>query len=319
MIDVEPLPRKEQVMKKIRQFKSPGEITALLRQGEYIANEDIATAIYIAGLLSKPLLVEGQPGVGKTELAKSFSRALGLELIRLQCYEGIDDTKAVYEWEYSKQLLYAQMLKGKIDEILGDAADLASAMGRLKSFNSTFFSEEFIIKRPLLRAISSPEPVVLLIDEVDKSEPSFEALLLEVLSDYQISIPEIGTIRAASIPFVVLTSNNARDLSDELRRRCIYLYMNMPDSARQMEIVGAKLGNRVSADFLKMVSGMLSLINAQDLKRPPSLSEIIDWSVSIASAGIDKDHVSVSSLGSLLKDDSDQQKAFAALWKSQSR
>ncbi|MCL4557392.1 MAG: MoxR family ATPase [Deltaproteobacteria bacterium] len=306
-------------MNKIRQFKSPGEITALLKQAEYISNEDISTAVYIAGLLSKPLLIEGQPGVGKTEFAKSFSRALGLELIRLQCYEGIDDTKAVYEWEYSKQLLYAQLLKGKIDEILGDAADLSSAMDRLKRFNSTFFSEEFIIRRPLLRAISSPEPVVLLIDEVDKSEPSFEALLLEVLSDYQISIPEIGTMKAKSIPFVVLTSNNARDLSDELRRRCIYLYMNMPDSARQMEIVRTKLSTKVSDDFLDMINGMLSLINAQDLKRPPSLSEIIDWSVSIASAGIDREHVSVSSLGSLLKDESDQQKAFNALWKPQNR
>lgn len=306
-------------MKKIRQFKSPEEITALLREAEYISNEDISTAMYIAGMLSKPLLIEGQPGVGKTELAKAFSRALGAELIRLQCYEGIDDTKAIYEWEYSKQLLYAQLLKGKIDEILEGAKDLSSAMDRLKRFNSTFFSEEFIIKRPLLKAISSPEPVVLLIDEVDKSEPSFEALLLEVLSDYQISIPEIGTIKAKSIPFVILTSNNARDLSDELRRRCIYLYMNMPDSARQMEIVKTKLNKRVPEDFLVMIGSMLSLINAQDLKRPPSLSEIIDWSVSIASAGIDKDHVSLSSLGSLLKDESDQQKAYNALWKSKNQ
>ncbi len=306
-------------MKKIRQFKSPEEITALLRQAEYISNEDISTAMYIAGMLSKPLLIEGQPGVGKTELAKAFSRALGAELIRLQCYEGIDDTKAIYEWEYSKQLLYAQLLKGKIDEILEGAKDLSSAMDRLKRFNSSFFSEEFIIKRPLLKAISSPEPVVLLIDEVDKSEPSFEALLLEVLSDYQISIPEIGTIEAKSVPFVILTSNNARDLSDELRRRCIYLYMNMPDSARQMEIVKTKLNKRVPEDFLDMIGSMLSLINAQDLKRPPSLSEIIDWSVSIASAGIDKDHVSLSSLGSLLKDESDQQKAFNALWKSKNQ
>jgi MoxR-like ATPase len=306
-------------MKKIKQFKSPEEISELLRSAGYIPGEDISTSVYIAGLLSKPLLVEGQPGVGKTELAKAISKSLDLELIRLQCYEGIDDTKAIYEWEYSKQLLYAQLLKDKIDDILKGTKGLSPAMEKLKKFNSTFFSEEFLIKRPLLRAISSPEPVVLLIDEVDKSEPSFEALLLEVLSDYQISIPEIGTIKAKSIPFVILTSNNARELSDELRRRCIYLYMNMPDSSRQMEIIKTKLHGIVSEDFLGMINGMLSLINAQDLKRPPSLSEIIDWSVSMASAGMDKNEVSVSSLGSLLKDSSDQKKAFNALWKSKNQ
>ncbi len=306
-------------MKKIKQFKSQEEITDLLHGAGYISSEDISTAVYIASLLSKPLLVEGQPGVGKTELAKAIAKSLDLELIRLQCYEGIDDTKAIYEWEYSKQLLYAQLLKDKIDDILKGTTGLSPAMDKLKKFNSTFFSEEFLIKRPLLRAISSPAPVVLLIDEVDKSEPSFEALLLEVLSDYQITIPEIGTIKAKSIPFVLLTSNNARELSDELRRRCIYLYMNMPDSARQMEIIKAKLQGIVPEDFLGTINGMLSLINAQDLKRPPSLSEIIDWSVSMASAGLGKSEVSLSSLGSLLKDSADQKKAFNALWKSKNQ
>ncbi len=306
-------------MKKIKQFKSQEEITDLLHGAGYISSEDISTAVYIASLLSKPLLVEGQPGVGKTELAKAIAKSLDLELIRLQCYEGIDDTKAIYEWEYSKQLLYAQLLKDKIDDILKGTTGLSPAMDKLKKFNSTFFSEEFLIKRPLLRAISSPAPVVLLIDEVDKSEPSFEALLLEVLSDYQITIPEIGTIKAKSIPFVLLTSNNARELSDELRRRCIYLYMNMPDSARQMEIIKAKLHGIVPEDFLGTINGMLSLINAQDLKRPPSLSEIIDWSVSMASAGLGKSEVSLSSLGSLLKDSADQKKAFNALWKSKNQ
>ncbi len=303
-------------MKKIKQFTSQEEITRLLRSTGYIANEDTSTSVYIASLLAKPLLVEGQPGVGKTELAKAMAKSLNIELIRLQCYEGIDDTKAIYEWEYSKQLLYAQLLKDKIDDILKGTADLSSAMDRLKAFRSTFFSEEFLIKRPLLRAITSPEPVVLLIDEVDKSEPSFEALLLEVLSDYQITIPEIGTIKAKSVPFVVLTSNNARELSEELRRRCIYLYMNMPDSERQMEIIRTKLHGVVSDDFLAAISGMLTLINAQDLKRPPSLSEIIDWSASMASAGMDREKVSLSSLGSLLKDSDDQKKAFNALWKA---
>jgi len=306
-------------MQKTHKFKSPEEITDLLRKANYISSDDISMAVYIASVLSKPLLVEGPPGVGKTELAKAISQSLNMELIRLQCYEGIDDTKAIYEWEYSKQLLYAQILKDKIDDILQDTKDLSSAMDKLKKFNSTFFSEEFLIKRPLLRAISSSEPVVLLIDEVDKSEPSFEALLLEVLSDYQITIPEIGTIKAMSIPFVILTSNNARELSDELRRRCIYLYMNMPDSSRQMDIIKTKLNGLVSEDFLNTINSMLSLINTQDLKRPPSLSEIIDWSVSMASAGVDRSGITISSLGSLLKDSSDQQKAFNALWKSKNQ
>ncbi len=303
-------------MKKINRLSSPERIMELLNNTGYIADMDISTAVYIASVLSKPLLVEGRPGVGKTELAKALAKALGLELIRLQCYEGIDDMKAIYEWEYSKQLLYAQLLKGKIDEILEDAGDLFSAMDKLKHFNSTFFSEDFLIKRPLLKAILSPKPVVLLIDEVDKSEPSFEALLLEVLSDYQISIPEIGTMKAKSMPFILLTSNNARELSDELRRRCIYLYMNMPDNIRQMDIIKLKLNGMVSDEFIETIGGMLSLINAQELKRPPSLSEIIDWSVSVASAGMDKNNMSPASLGSLLKDESDQQKAFNALWKS---
>lgn len=306
-------------MKKIRHFNSQQEITDLLKKSGYISDEDISTSVYIAALLGKPLLVEGQPGVGKTELAKAIARSLSMELIRLQCYEGIDDTKAIYEWEYSKQLLYAQLLKDKIDEIVKETKGLSSAMERLKKYNSTFFSEEFLIRRPLLRAITSSSPVVLLIDEVDKSEPSFEALLLEVLSDYQITIPEIGTITAKSVPFVILTSNNARELSDELRRRCIYLYMNMPDSARQMEIIRTRLSGVVSEAFLGMIGGMLSLINAQDLKRPPSLSEIIDWSAAMASAGMDKNEVTLSSLGSLLKDSSDQKKAFDALWKSKNR
>ncbi|MGB9734890.1 MAG: AAA family ATPase [bacterium] len=303
-------------MNKVVKFKTPDEVSGLLKKAQYIPSEDISMAVYISALLLKPLLVEGQPGVGKTELAKALSRALNMELIRLQCYEGIDDTKAIYEWEYSKQLLYAQLLKDKIDEILHDADDLSSAMDRLKRFNSTFFSEEFLIKRPLLRAITSPEPVILLIDEVDKSEPSFEALLLEVLSDYQITIPEIGTIKAKSIPLVILTSNNARELSDELRRRCVYLYMNMPDSSRQMEIIKTKLDGKVSGEFIKTIGEMLSLISAQDLKRPPSLSEVIDWSMAMASAGIDKNGITPSTLSSLLKDNSDQQKAFNALWKS---
>ncbi len=302
-------------MKRIKQFKSAKEVTESLKKVGYVPDENISTAIHIANMLSKPLLVEGQPGVGKTELAKALASSLGLELIRLQCYEGLDDTKALYEWEYSKQLLYSQLLKDKIDDLIKRAPDLASGMKRLKEFNSTFFSEDFLIKRPILRSITSSEPVVLLIDEIDKSEPSFEALLLEVLSDYQVSIPELGTIKAKSIPYVILTSNNARELSDELRRRCIYLFIDTPDQGRQMEIIKVKLKDNISDDLLKSISGIIALIREQGLKRQPNLSEIIDWSETLVSSNIDLNNIPLSAFSSLLKDSSDQNKAFQALWK----
>ncbi|MEI7639089.1 MAG: MoxR family ATPase [Syntrophus sp. (in: bacteria)] len=221
-------------------FHSIEETLEKLKQNNYISSLEIATIVFLASATGKPLLIEGPAGVGKTELAKTVARALGRELIRLQCYEGIDEAKAIYEWEYAKQLLYTQMLKEKIHDIIGTEDTLPAAVKKISAQENAFFSEHFIQPRPLLKAITSPEPIVLLIDEVDKSDPEFEAFLLELLSDYQISIPELGTLRAKHIPFVVLTSNSSREMSDTLKRRCLYLYIDYPSPEREREIVALK-------------------------------------------------------------------------------
>jgi MoxR-like ATPase len=200
-------------------FDSVQDVQKLLEEQDYICGKNIATVVYLAAKLEKPVLVEGPAGVGKTELAKSVSRALKTPLIRLQCYEGLDESKALYEWEYSKQLLYTQMLRDKIGEVIEGATGLKEASERIAAQDDVFFSEKFVVPRPLLRAITSPDPVLLLIDEVDKSDPEFEAFLLEVLSDYTVSVPEIGTFEAKQVPLVFLTSNEAREMTDALKRR----------------------------------------------------------------------------------------------------
>ena len=210
-------------------FKSVEDVIQQLGDEDYLCNKQIATVVYLAQQLDKPVLVEGPAGVGKTELAKVVASALGRDLIRLQCYEGLDEAKALYEWEYSKQLLYTQILKDKVSETISGAESLAEAAERVGAEDSVFFSERFIVPRPLMKAITSDEPSLLLIDEVDKSDPEFEAFLLEILSDFQVTIPEIGTIKATSQPLVFLTSNDSRELSDALKRRCLHLWIDYPD------------------------------------------------------------------------------------------
>jgi MoxR-like ATPase len=263
-------------LKPIKPYASVDDVRRRLAEQKYICDNNIATVVYLAAELGKPLLVEGPAGVGKTELAKVIAASIGSRLIRLQCYEGLDEAKALYEWEYAKQLLYTQILKDKIGEVTHGATTLAEAVDRLTAEDDVFFSNRFVLPRPLLQAIDSTEPIVLLIDEIDKADAEFEAFLLEILSDFQVTIPEIGTIEAKQIPIVVLTSNNAREMSDALKRRCMHLYIDFPSKELEHEIVRLKVPE-VGAALMGEVVGLVHALRELDLKKAPSISETLDW------------------------------------------
>jgi len=259
-----------------RKLEDIAAIVDGLATQSYIASRQIATAILIARNLDKPILVEGSAGVGKTELALSVASFLSLPLIRLQCYEGLDESKALYEWKYGKQLLYTQVLKEQIGDVLQGATDLHQSMERLHDFSDVFFSEQFLEARPLLKALQEEKGAVLLIDEVDKSNEEFEAFLLEILSGFQITIPEIGTLKAKTPPIVFLTSNNSRDMGDALKRRCLHLFIPLPDAELEEQIVAARvpeIDKRLRKQLVYFVQHLRSL----DLKKLPSISETIDW------------------------------------------
>ena len=263
----------EQPQERIRSIDA---VDAGLGAVGYIASRKISTAIYIAHHLRKPILVEGPAGVGKTELAKSVAAWLGLPLIRMQCYEGLDESKALYEWKYGKQLLYTQILRDKVGAFIGDAEDLSEALEKLHSFSDVFFSKNFLEARPLLRALEQPHGAVLLIDEIDKSDQEFEAFLLEILSDYQVTIPEIGSVVASIPPMVVLTSNSTRDLGDALKRRCLHLHIGFPDEALEARIIASRVPG-IDARLLAQLVAFVQQLRILDLKKLPSVAESIDW------------------------------------------
>lgn len=286
--------------------ESAEQARGLLEKQGYLCSTEVATVVHLALALDKPILVEGPAGVGKTELAKAAAGALGRELIRLQCYEGLDESKALYEWEYGKQLLYTQLLRDKIRELVGETASLREAIDRISGQESAFFSHRFLLPRPLLQALLAEEPAVLLVDEVDKSDPEFEAFLLEVLSDYQVSVPELGTVAAKNVPLVVLTSNNARDMTDALKRRCLYLYLDYPDAGTERRIVMTKvpgIEERLAAQVVHVVRRIRSL----DLKKQPCLAETLDWAAALSSIGVKQlDPATIkSTLGAAVKHKAD--------------
>lgn len=265
-------------------FPSVDAMAAALDAVGYLADRDTITIAWLAGALGRPLLIEGPPGVGKTELAKAVARARGTSLLRLQCYEGLDESKSLYEWEYGKQLLYTQLVRDALAQTVAGAADLSEAVERVAAHDAAFFHERFLVERPLLAALRSEVPVVLLIDEVDRGDPELEALLLEVLSDFAVSVPELGTLEARSRPYVVLTSNATRELTEALRRRCLHLVLDLPDAARELKIVRRRVPEASEALAAQLVAFVQS-VRAGDLAKQPSVAETLDWARALVLLG----------------------------------
>lgn len=261
-------------------FNEIGQVTEALRQQQYISTDEISTVMFLADKLEKPLLTEGPAGVGKTELAKAWSKATGKRLIRLQCYEGLDESKALYEWEYAKQMLYTQLLRDKLSDLLAEASSLSDAADRLAQEEDVFFSDRFLLARPLLQAITADEPVVLLIDEIDRADEEFEAFLLELLSDFQVTIPELGTIRAAQPPVVIVTSNRTREVHDALKRRCLYYWIEYPDFQKELAIVRAKAPD-VEPMLAKQITAFVQELRRMELFKAPGIAETLDWTSAV--------------------------------------
>jgi MoxR-like ATPase len=295
-------------------FNTIEDVQAGLAKQNYIATDDIATVMFLAEKLGKPALAEGPAGVGKTELAKAWAAATGRPLIRLQCYEGLDESKALYEWEYAKQMLYTQLLRDKLQFILADTDTLTAAADRLAQEEDVFFSDRFLLPRPLLKAVMAEERVVLLIDEIDRADAEFEAFLLEVLSDFQVTIPEIGTIKSQHQPVVLLTSNNTRELSEALKRRCLYLFVDYPSFDSELAVIQTKVPDlqpKLAAEAVQFVQRLRDL----DLKKNPSVSETLDWAKALMMLNADQLNQDIleNTLTVLLKHESDVQKARRAM------
>jgi MoxR-like ATPase len=291
-------------------FTSTEVVKDALSGQQYIASDEVATIVYLANKLGKPLLTEGPAGVGKTELAKAIAGMTNHELIRLQCYEGLDETKALYEWEYAKQLLYTQLLRDKLQDTLGQTASLSEAADRLASEEDVFFSMRFLLQRPLLKAILSEQPTVLLIDEIDRADAEFEAFLLEVLSDFQVSVPELGTLAARHRPLVILTSNNTRELSEALKRRCLYLFIDYPTLEEELAVVRLKVPD-LAPKLARQAVEFVQRLRRADLRKSPSISESLDWAnalVALNARNLDPQTLE-QTLSVLLKHENDLEKA----------
>jgi MoxR-like ATPase len=284
-------------------FESPAEVQKLLAENDYLSDDAIASVTYLADRLAKPVLVEGPAGTGKTALAKAVADSIGARLIRLQCYEGLDESKALYEWNYRKQLLRIQAGRPE-----------GTGSEEWHHLEEDIFAEEFMLTRPLLEAISADDPVVLLIDEVDRVELETEALMLEILSEYQVSIPELGTIRAKQIPMVFLTSNNTRELSEALKRRCLYLHIGYPSVERERDIIISRVPG-ISSALAEQVAQVVRSLRALDLKKAPSVSETLDWARTLVVLGRDEigDEDAAATLHILLKYQSDIERASKEL------
>ena len=295
-------------------FNTPQEAITALGQQQYIATDQISTVLFLAEKLGKPVLAEGPAGVGKTELGKAWAKATGRRLIRLQCYEGLDESKALYEWEYAKQMLYTQLLRDKLQDVLKDTGSLREAADRLGEEEDVFFSRRFLLPRPLLDAILSEEPALLLIDEIDRSDAEFEAFLLEILSDFQVSVPELGTLTAKHQPMVILTSNNTRELSEALKRRCLYLFVDYPDNESELRVVQLRVPG-LSQKLAKQVVEVVQNLRQMDLKKKPSVAETIDWAKALVMLNADSldQHTLETTLTVLLKHEADAQRARRAL------
>ncbi|HSL00405.1 MAG TPA: MoxR family ATPase [Rubrobacteraceae bacterium] len=299
---------------KQNSFESVEQVTDLFRQQGYIVDHRLATMVFLTTRLEKPVLIEGPAGVGKTELAKALSVTTGRKLIRLQCYEGLDSSQALYEWDYGKQLLYTQLLKDKTNNVLDDVRDPSDALPQLKAYESLFFSEHFLAERPIFQAIRSEQPSVLLIDEIDRADEQLEALLLEVLAELQVSVPELGTFSAVTTPYVIITSNNTRDLSPALKRRCLHLSLTYPSAERELEILRLKVPD-IPEDLSRQIVDMIRALRSLDLRKAPSISEALDWAKALAvlnAESLDRKLVE-ETLMLLLKYDRDVEKAVEAL------